>query len=143
MFNKKCLDIICQEFLKIHLYLRMLEDKFSTKNVEEKSPPKQFRNKPLPKRFVWWKVFVRHYLVEISPSIILVEIELLNTLWSRFLLNFAWVEISLQIFFWCKCLFRICWIFFEIMFGRYILRDTVDGKNPAPIGVPEKFLKLL
>ena len=34
-------------------------------------------------------------------------------------------------------------IFFEIMFGRYILRDTVDGKNPAPIGVPEKFLKLL
>ena len=106
MFNKKCLDIICQEFLKIHLYLRMLEDKFSTKNVEEKSLPKQFRNKPLPKRFVWWKVFVRHYLVEISPSIILVEIELLNTLWSRFLLNFALVEISLQRFFWCKCLFR-------------------------------------
>ena len=50
MFTKKCLDIIYQTLSGDTPYQRVLEDKFPTKNSEEKSP-KQFRKKPLPKRF--------------------------------------------------------------------------------------------
>ena len=106
--TNKCWDIIHQKKLKIHLYQTILGDKFSTKNVEQNPSPNQFRKKPPPKRFCLVEIFW-YYLVEISPSIILVEIELSKDCWQRFLFDFYLVEISLlRIFFW-KFLFRICW----------------------------------
>ena len=57
MFSKQCLDTT-KQFLEIHLYQRILGDIFSTKNVKEKSPPKHFRKKPLPKRLLFGRDFL-------------------------------------------------------------------------------------
>ena len=70
MQQKMLKTLSTTKFLKIHLYQTILEDKFSTKNVEEKSPPKQFRKKPLPKRFCLveifcWALFGRDFSFEI------------------------------------------------------------------------------
>ena len=57
MFTKKCLDIIYQTLSGDTPYQRVLEDKFPTKNSEEKSP-KQFRKKTSSKEilFVFFSV---------------------------------------------------------------------------------------
>ena len=60
--EEKCLTknawtLSTKKFLKMHLSQAILEDRFSTKNVEENPSSKQFRKKPLPKRFCLVEIF--------------------------------------------------------------------------------------